>query len=369
MNSVIFMIVWGVFTFVLPLLFRKRGVAEAQSMATGFGILGTFVGVVFSLYHFDTGNIVEAVPALLEGLKFAFITSIVGLTSSLLFGFFPKFFGSVSQNEEIGDKTEIEVMAEILGEIKNLNRNIAGDGETTLVTQIQKMRTSVTDKLDDLKTAFTEFAEEMAENNIEQLIKAINQVMEDFNAAINDQLGQSFQELSNSVDSLVEWQGNYKETVVLATEALQKAEKSLTDSSKNISDVSDNLKEIAVSNENISEINTELKEVISGLNQILKSTVDFSKNIKSLSDSLIGSGDTIKKEVGIIMRESVQNLEKHTNDISNNIKSLSDATVKELRGINRETLGEFGSHLASISGKLAEDFRQVQEALSLRKRN
>jgi hypothetical protein len=56
------------------------------------------------------------------------------------------------------------------------------------LTQIQKLRTTFSDKHDELKKSFDEFAKEMAENNIKALIEAIQKVMEDFNAKINDQL-------------------------------------------------------------------------------------------------------------------------------------------------------------------------------------
>lgn len=55
-----------------------------KSAIVSTGLLGTFVGVFLGLYHFDTGDIAAGVPALLEGLKLSFITSIVGITLSTL---------------------------------------------------------------------------------------------------------------------------------------------------------------------------------------------------------------------------------------------------------------------------------------------
>lgn len=49
---------------------------------TALGILGTFVGIFLGLYKFNPHNLQESVPLLLDGLKVAFSTSILGLTTS-----------------------------------------------------------------------------------------------------------------------------------------------------------------------------------------------------------------------------------------------------------------------------------------------
>jgi hypothetical protein len=373
-----FTIGWIALTFIIPFALRKRGIQESQMVATTLGILGTFIGIVYGLLHFDTGNIDDAVPLLLDGLKFAFVTSIAGMGVSLVFGLFPKTFGFTSSEEETNkNKSESELLAEVLAEIKTLNASIAGDNDTTLITQIQKMRTSIVDKQDELKKAFDEFATQMAKNNIEQLIEAINQVMVDFNAKINDQLGQSFKDLSDSVRSLVEWQQNYVTTVQSATEALGAAQESLKNSSESLHTTSDRVSEIAENNKNISELNNELKTVVENLNQMLDATVGFSQNMKTLADGLSGSGDILKTEIKSLVEESIVNMQKHAEDIQKNINAVSDTAMKNMleknnetlqnfEEINQKTLQDFGGHLASIAGKLADDFRRVQEALSIK---
>lgn len=373
-----FTIGWIALTFIIPFALRKRGIQEAQMVATTLGILGTFIGIVYGLLHFDTGNIADAVPLLLNGLKFAFITSIAGMMVSLLFGLFPKLFGFTSSEEEANkNKSESELLAELLSEMKVLNASIAGDNDTTLITQIQKMRTSIVDKQDELKKAFDEFASQMAKNNIEQLIEAINKVMEDFNAKINDQLGQSFKELSDSVRSLVEWQQNYVTTVQTATEALGSAQESLKSSSESLNNTSEKVSDIAENNKKISELNQELQVVVQNLNEMLESTVGFSQSMKVLAESLNGSGDTLKSELSALVKESVASMQEHADGITKNINAISETafnnmqekneeTLKNFENINQKTLQNFGEHLASIAGKMAEDFARVQEALKIK---
>ena len=60
-------------------------VLYAPTLLTTIGILGTFTGVVFGLWHFDVNNIDQSIPGLLEGLKTAFITSVAGMALSVIF--------------------------------------------------------------------------------------------------------------------------------------------------------------------------------------------------------------------------------------------------------------------------------------------
>ncbi len=52
---------------------------DFKSAIVSTGLLGTFVGIWWGLYNFNTEDIASGVPVLLDGLKFAFVTSITGM--------------------------------------------------------------------------------------------------------------------------------------------------------------------------------------------------------------------------------------------------------------------------------------------------
>jgi hypothetical protein len=54
-----------------------------QSIIVSLGILGTFTGIVWGLWNFNTQDVTASVPQLLEGLKLAFLTSILGMAISV----------------------------------------------------------------------------------------------------------------------------------------------------------------------------------------------------------------------------------------------------------------------------------------------
>ncbi|MFS7222997.1 MotA/TolQ/ExbB proton channel family protein [Rahnella inusitata] len=96
--------IWAVIAVFLGALYaRKKGKSShfleyAPTLMTALGILGTFVGVVIGLLHFDTTNIEHSIPVLLGGLKTAFITSIVGMVGALAFNILDRLLPSSKAN-------------------------------------------------------------------------------------------------------------------------------------------------------------------------------------------------------------------------------------------------------------------------------
>ena len=48
--------------------------------------------------------------------------------------------------------------------LRAIEKALTGDGDSTVLTQLQKLRTTFSDKQDDLLQAFREFATQMADN-------------------------------------------------------------------------------------------------------------------------------------------------------------------------------------------------------------
>ena len=61
---------------------NRRKVESFSTNLSIMGVLGTFLGITWGLLAFDSENLDDSVPRLLDGLKFAFLTSIFGMFSS-----------------------------------------------------------------------------------------------------------------------------------------------------------------------------------------------------------------------------------------------------------------------------------------------
>lgn len=63
---------------------RKRWIDQLPSLISTLGVIGTFLGITKGLLAFDTEGLDQSIPVLLEGLKTAFFTSLLGMTGSLI---------------------------------------------------------------------------------------------------------------------------------------------------------------------------------------------------------------------------------------------------------------------------------------------
>jgi hypothetical protein len=172
--SILFITIIAVF-FLTSLVRNKNYRNECVSV----GILGTFVGITFSLYNFDSTNISGSIPIFIDGLKMAFITSAAGVSASI--------FLSLS-------KPDSEVSSlEKLVELQEANNNI-------------------------LKTSLAN----LAESSSKEIVKALKDVVADFNSNIETQFGDNFKALNDAFHKLVVWQEQYSLMIENQQDATQK---------------------------------------------------------------------------------------------------------------------------------------------------
>ena len=144
--------------FVLGLISEKfRRVAPA--LMTSLGILGTFCGIFVALHplDFSAQEINNSVEALLNGMTIAFVTSLYGILAAIIFRVVSVPF-SISLWSVLrrfaGIKPPVpEEQQKILEKLESIKQAIAGDGDSSMSTQIIKLRDENRDgfkKLDGL---------------------------------------------------------------------------------------------------------------------------------------------------------------------------------------------------------------------------
>lgn len=269
--NIIFIVIMGCFfigSFYLTFK-RPKKIDVLPSVIAATGIIGTFLGIFMGLLDFDTNNLEGSIPILLNGMKTAFVTSLVGLILSNILKML-KAYKKNRMGKSVQD-TSLERIASLMESMKNsidsmkesqensatINKNsmeklvasLVGDDETTLTTQMKMLRVDMIDaqkkaqnrlnegletmggNLENLvktnkaisyeiKTGndilieeFRNFAKDMAENNMKAFTEAIQECIRDLNNQLQEQFGENFKELNKAVIKLLEWQEHYKETI------------------------------------------------------------------------------------------------------------------------------------------------------------
>ncbi|MEE9240802.1 MAG: hypothetical protein V3U53_06405 [bacterium] len=136
--------------------FAKEFTKNATTSMTTIGVLGTFLGIYLGLLEFDVKDIDGSIPPLLDGLKLAFITSILGMGLST-------FYRSIISLIEPDDVKEAS-SDEFLSVLKGVRADIQKSSDTSvqLLTDLKTaiigesdedtLLTSTTDSLGDLES-------------------------------------------------------------------------------------------------------------------------------------------------------------------------------------------------------------------------
>ena len=188
--------------------YSNRTAEIAPNILTSIGIFGTFLGVALGLWHFDTADIQGSVPKLMDGLKTAFWSSIVGLLGALTL----KIRGAVAQagRREV-TQTRIATIDDLDASLKYLADQMNPDNERGLQQLLHKQHVQSLDRMNQVITTLESYQERQAEANAKALVNAIEMVMREFNTKINEQYGDNFKRLNDSVIAMLEWQKSYKD--------------------------------------------------------------------------------------------------------------------------------------------------------------
>ena len=292
-------IVLGLLAF--GILWWKKGwythTNTAASILTIIGVFGTFIGIFIGLQAFEIENIEASIPVLLEGLKLAFLTSLVGILCAIIL----KAYAFVYQMIKDQDPSE-ETIDRFVSQLTTTLTNVQTSGDINLLAQLVTLNTTLKEKssetkeiLNSIKTNLTgiyafltkqeegeretremlgvmktdvtrvkvaltgedestvfaqlqeltstvsekvgEIAAKVGEIATGQLIEALREVIRDFNKNLTEQFGENFKQLNEAVGRTVEWQDQYRRQMDELAEEFRIAAQSIEQSRVALSSV------------------------------------------------------------------------------------------------------------------------------------
>ena len=402
---------------------------------TTIGVLGTFVGIYFGLRDFDVSNITQSIPLLLEGLKTAFTTSIWGISLSLVFGKISQVVLSFAEQQLPPNPTDeiavLRAINETLNESRqeiNLNlqalntslisetddsvasqlvrmRNqfsdlqstnekqydtlnklqeaLGGDVETSLLTQIQKLRAEQNEIAKDTKNnvdwivksmninnelialKFNEFSELMAKNNTEALVEVMKRATEEFNtqmsALIEKLVQENFQELNNSVQSMNNWQQENKEMITQLTKQFNLVAEDFQITSGSIKEITENTSKLTDGNSHLAKLIEELQKVMIDDTKFQDIAGQLTSTVNTLKENTDSFDNTTNK-----LNEWVRNQMNFTDSIAKLLTRLEE--IDRIKDINevfwentKKQLNEGVSVIEKASIRLSGDVESINE--------
>lgn len=188
-----------------------------------FGILGTFIGIVYGLYGLKIEDLQKSLPIMIDGLKTAFWTSIAGIIGSVVMRTF--ISKRIASHEvKVPQSEESRILNEISKAVARLNEvieKLSIDERTRnlgLIRTMENQARMVSDRVDAL-------ADRMAQANTDAIVGALEKVITDFNNTFQNLIGalvqRNFDSLTNAIDQLIQWQQTYREDVMVVRASYQ----------------------------------------------------------------------------------------------------------------------------------------------------
>jgi hypothetical protein len=343
------------------LKYNEHTVHEGPSIFTTAGIFFTFLGIAEGLYQFDPQKIDASIPVLLNGLKTAFVASVVGVGAALSLKLRYAVLGVKRARPD--KRPEGATVDDLYGQLVNVQHSLVGSDESTLISQLKLTRQDTNDRLDTLSRSQTAFMQKLAESNSKALIVALQEVIRDFNTKITDQFGDNFKQLNQAVGAMLDWQAKYREQIgemisqqARTADSMQIATsryEALVADAKNFADVARGLGTIL---NGLEQQRGQITSSLEQLGKLLQNTSDGLPKIESkvvqLTEQVVFGVKQNQDEMTKVLRESA---------------AANQSSIADVRNLLLETTqsanAQINDHMRSLADKTSEQFAKLDAAL------
>lgn len=333
---------------------------------TGIGILGTFIGLTIGLAGVDTsstGALSSSISGLLGGMSTAFVTSIFGIVSAIVFGVWHsqnmKSFGdAVSRFTDALDQVFIrksveEILLEELAESR---------AQRAAMEQLSTdMAVSICDHLPDVLDQLAEKMDSAMKGNLDTMLVGLSERQ--------DKQTEQLMQISSNTSSLVS--GGFDQLGDVLKKGVGQGAEELGNSLKNLSSdiasLAEGIRDILDrSTKASSEANQKtldaLNEAISKMNETMegmanKQTEETDKNIQRMT-ALMEEMKTTMKDIFDEMAASVK--EQRT-EIGKIAKDSADQT--------KENLGAINASVKELMAEIADQMQQMQSMMDMHEKH
>ena len=188
----------------------NAGLAELiPALLTSLGILGTFLGLsrgLSSLNFSDAARLIEGIPDLLSGMKFAFGTSVAGVSCSLCFNMIYRISqgsGYRAVDDFVSSFTQLAMSRPLDNDVQlicqNQDRNHLLTSVSDSINHVsENISSSINRSLSPVTASMDRFLAGTTRNQIDGVTHIVNHFVEQMNAALN----REFEELGRTMSAV-----------------------------------------------------------------------------------------------------------------------------------------------------------------------
>lgn len=225
--------------------------------------------------------------------------------------------------------------------------------QTALFEQIRSGRMEQRDEAVNLRRAFEssfatmnaslqEALTKLSEGASKEIIKALEDVIKDFNKNLTQQFGENFTQLNAACLKLVEWQDNYKGII-------QQVEATLKQSATAIEATDKTLQSIAEKNSEFEKLCTRLGDVISTSDENTQALNEHLTQQKALAELVAGLVSKVQLSIGVA-NEQLRSATERTE------RTISTALGRAEQGITNAD-----NMFAGTTAAILESFKRLED--------
>ena len=313
---------------------NRRIIEYFPTLVSTLGVLGTFWGITKGLMAFDTSDLDQSIPGLLDGLKTAFFTSLAGMIGSM----FLSAFISKKQDERDGGISDINQAAgEITKSVKAMS-----DANTETIRSIQQQ---LTEQEADRKAFY----------------RTVGEVM--------SKMSDTQKSITSAIDSLVVLQRSQENSLAdikeattqqsVAINSVAKYSQEVSEYTHHLGEILDVISGMSGTEDEINEKVGKLKEIIHG--EVIEIEDNMAKTNKLLESKFDEFTELLKKSNTEAL---VEVMKKVTEEFQKQMNSLINKLIQEnFDQLNKsvEKLNQWQQENKEMIASLTHQYREMSD--------
>ncbi len=303
------------------------------NLLTSLGILGTFMGLsrgLSSLNFADAKQLVEGIPNLLEGMRFAFGTSVAGISCSIVFNMLNRISQGSSYraiDDFVTSFTQLAMSRPLDNDvqliIQNQDRNylLQGINDTLVDRLAENVSRSITRAMAPVSDSMDRFIIGATRNQID----GVNRIVARFLDEMDRSLGNQFSAMASAMDAVTQNQiaaARQSGETVSAAQGIVDNARALQEMTNHILDKFDaymaGINQIRAHDENYEKRTADLLDRMQQENRELSVLIaDLGKNIRSLQEG------PVQIEAGLSDIASLEEIHTVLNSMKHNVEKIS----------------------------------------------